>query len=118
MPRHSNCAMHAFSLGASRFDVICLAMPEYHIHMDGYESLMEDIFRDCGYAHIKACVEDVVVCYNDIIMVHHKITELWYNSYAHTSGPQVDKILHKSILVFPKLTSLQVDNMVGFYNRL
>lgn len=117
-PRHSDRAMYARSLGASRFDVIRLATPEYHVNMDGCESLTEDILRDCGYTQIKACVEDVVVCYNDIIMVHHKIRELWYNSSAHTSGPQVDKILHKSISVFPKLTSLQVDDVVGFYDRL
>ena len=110
--------MYARSLGASRFDVIRLVTPEYHVDMDGCESLTEDVLRECGYAQIKACVEDVVVCYNDIIMGHHKIRDLWYNPSAHTSGPQVDKILRKSISVFPKLTSLRVDDVVGFYDRL
>jgi len=86
--------------------------------MDGCESLTDDILRECGYAQIKACVEDVVVCFNDIIMVHHKIKELWFNSFAHTSGPQIDKILHKSISVFPKLPSMRVDDVVSFYDRL
>jgi hypothetical protein len=58
------------------------------------------------------------VCYNDIILVHHKVQELWYNTYTHTSGPQVGKILHKSLLVFPKLTRMQMDDVVGFYDRL
>ena len=84
--------------------------------MDGCDSLTDAILQDCGYATIKASVEDVVVCYNDIILVHHKVRELWYNAYTHTSGPQVDKILHKSLSVFPKLTRMQMDNVVGFYD--
>ena len=86
--------------------------------MDGCTLLTEDVLQDCGYSHIKASVEDVVVCYNDIILVHNKVRELWYNAYAHTSGPQVDKILHKSLSVFPKLTSMRVEDVVGFYDRL
>jgi len=86
--------------------------------MDGCAHLTEDVLQDCCYAHIKASIEDVAVCYNDIILVHNKVRELWYNVYAHTSGPQVDKILHKSISVFPKLASARVDDVVGFYDRL
>ncbi len=58
------------------------------------------------------------MCYNDIIMVHHKVRELWYNAYAHTSGPQVEKIFHKSLLVFPWLESLRVEDVVYFYDHL
>jgi hypothetical protein len=105
-------------MGASRFDVIRLATPEYHIDMNGNDTLTEDILQDCGYSQIKANVDDVMVCYNDIILVHHKVMELWYNAYAHTSGPQVDKILHKSLSVFPKLSSMHVEDVVGFYDRL
>jgi len=108
-PRHSDRAIHARSLGASRFDVIRLVTPEYHVDMDGSDTLTEDILQDCGYSQIKANVDDVMACYNDIILVHHKVMELWYNAYAHTSGPQVDKILHKSLSVFPKLSSMCVD---------
>ena len=118
LPRHSDRAIHARTLGASRFDVVHLATEEYHVGMDGCILLTEDVLQDCGYSHIKASVEDVVVCYNDIILVHNKVRELWYNAYAHTSGPQVDKILHKSLSVFPKLTSMRVEDVVGFYDRL
>jgi hypothetical protein len=76
LPRHSDRAIHSRSLGASRFDVMRLATEEYYVGMDGCESLMEDVLQDCGYAHIKATVKDVVVCYNDIILVHHKVREL------------------------------------------
>ena len=63
-------------MGASRFDVIRLATPEYHVGMDGATTLTEDILQDCGYSQIKANVEDVIVCYNNIILVHHKVMEL------------------------------------------
>ena len=106
-PRHSDRAFHARTFGASRFDVIRLATEDYHIGMDGCDTLTEEILQDCGYSHIKASIDDVVVCYNDIILVHNKVRELWYNAFAHTSGPQVDKIIHKSLSVFPKLTSLK-----------
>jgi hypothetical protein len=103
---------------ASRFDVFRLATPEYYIDMDGTDTLTEDTLQDCGYSTIKATVDDVMVCYNDIILVHHKVMELWYNAYAHTSGPQVDKVLQKSLTVFPKLSSMRVEDVVGFYDRL
>ena len=117
-PRHSDRAIHPLSLGASRFDVICLVEKDYHAGMDGCDNLTEEFLQDCGYAHIKALIQDVVVCFNDIILVHNKVRELWYNAYAHTSGPQVDKILHKSISVFPQLASMRVKDVVGFYDRL
>ncbi len=58
------------------------------------------------------------MCYSDTMLVHHKIRELWYNHYTHTSGPQVDKILQKSLTVLPKSESLRVEDVVTFYNRL
>jgi hypothetical protein len=117
-PRHGDRTIQARSLGASRFDVFCLVNNDYHIGMDGCDTLTEEVLQDCGYAHIKASIKDVVVCFNDIILVHNKVRELWYKAYTHTSGPQVDKILHKSILVFPKLASLRVEDVLGFYDHL
>jgi hypothetical protein len=110
--------MHARTLGASRFDIIKLATKEYHISMDGVKTLSKELIQDCGYGRIKASVEDIVVCHNSIILVHHKVHELWYNSYVHTMGPQVDKILSKSLVIFPKLDSLGVEDVVNFYNHL
>ncbi len=86
--------------------------------MDGVPTLTEDILEARGFAQVTANVEDVVVCYNDIILAHRKITELWYNSYAHTSDPQVDKIIQKLLSVFPRLESTKVDNVVDFYDHL
>jgi hypothetical protein len=110
--------MHARTLGASRFDVMKLASAEYHYGMDGVEDLNEKFIQDCGYGIVKATVEDVVVCFNDIIMVHRKVRDLWHNSYAHTLGPQVSTILTKHVKVFPELESLVVEEVVAFYDRL
>jgi hypothetical protein len=93
--------MHARTLGASCFDIIRLATKDYHVGMDGVVNLTEEAIWACRYAQVKATAEDVVVCYNDIILAHHKVSELWHNGYAHTFGPQVDKILQKSLSVFP-----------------
>jgi hypothetical protein len=117
-PRHQDRDLRARTLGASRYNVIKLACLEYHIGMDGVPTLTEDILAARGFAQATANVEDVVVRYNDIILAHRKITELWYNSYAHTSGPQVDKIIQKSLSVFPRLESTKVDDVVDFYDRL
>ena len=94
--------MHARTLGASRFDIVKLALADYYCGMDGIKTLSENFIQDCGYGCVKATMEDVVVCFKDIIMVHHKVRELWYNSYTHTMGPQVDKILEKSTKVLKK----------------
>ncbi len=117
-PCYSNRAMHTQTLGASRFDIIKLATKEYHVGTDGISTLSKKLIQQCGYGTIKATVEDVVVCFNNIIMVHHRVRELWYNSYAHTIGQQANKILSKSPSVFPKLTTLKVEDVVIFYDRL
>ncbi len=65
--------------------------------MDGVPTLTDNILAERGFAQATANIEDVVVCYNDIILAYRKITELWYNNYAHTTGPQIDKIIQKSL---------------------
>ena len=110
--------MHAHMLGASCFDVMKLTSVEYHYSMVGVDVLNESFIQDCGYGIVKATMEDVVVCFNDIIMVHHKVCKLWHNNYVHTMGPLVSTILLKHIKVFPKLDSLGVEKVVAFYDRL
>jgi hypothetical protein len=117
-PRHRDWDLRARTLGASRFDVINLACTEYHIGMDGITVLTDDILEARGFAQVTGTVEDVMVCYNDIILAHRKIIDLWYNAYTHTSGPQVDKIIQKLLSVFPCLESTTVEDVVDFYDRL
>jgi hypothetical protein len=58
------------------------------------------------------------MCYNDIIMVHQKVQKLWYNSFSHTTGPQIDCILQKSLAVFPHLESTTTTDVITFYDCL
>jgi hypothetical protein len=68
--------MRTRSLGASCFDVIRLACSEYHIGMDGVTTLTEGILEAREFSQVTANVEDVMVCYSDIILAHRKVTEL------------------------------------------
>jgi hypothetical protein len=67
-PRKRDRDLRSRTLGASRFDVIKLACSEYHVGMDGVHTLTEDILAARGFAQALANVEDVVVCYKDIIL--------------------------------------------------
>jgi hypothetical protein len=116
-PRHWDKESQARCIGASRFDATHLACRAYHVGEDGVSTLTEDIVRNCGFTRIKASADDVVVCYNDIMYVHKRVRELWYNSSSHTLGPQVDRILRKSLSVFPCLASTATGDVVTFYDR-
>ena len=117
-PRNWDKETQARSLGASKFDVSRLACPAYHGGPDGPSVLTEDFIRECGFTRIKATADDVVICYNDIMYVHQKVRELWYNRSSNTLGPQIDKILQKSLSVFPRLISMDTGEVVLFYDRL
>jgi hypothetical protein len=108
----------ACSLGASRFDILRLACPAYHGGANGTPTLTDDFIQECGFTCIKASANDVVVCYNNIMYVHQKVWELWFNNASNTLGPQVDRILQKSLSVFPRLTSTDTGEVVSFYDRL
>ena len=86
MGKHPSIHEQASSMTLGKFD---------HAGMDGVDVLTECFIQDCGYGIVKATVEDVVVCFNDIIMIHRKVRDLWHNNYAHTMGPQVSTILSK-----------------------
>jgi hypothetical protein len=117
-PHHSDRVMHARTLGASCFNIIRLATEIYHAGMDSVDALTETDIQACGHAQVMATAEDAVVCYNDIILTHCKVSELWYNGYAHTSGPQVDEILQKSLSVFPCSESPHMEDVIAFYDPL
>ena len=67
-PRHRDRDLRARHLGASRYDVLKLACSEYHMGMDGVPLLMEDILDVRGFSQVTGNIDDVVMCYNDIIL--------------------------------------------------
>ncbi len=62
-------------------------------------------------------LNDVVSSLNEIVTVHHRISDTWTNPSTNTSGPQVDWILLKLFKLFPKLESLATEDVVGFYDQ-
>jgi hypothetical protein len=115
IPILSPLANKAQTSGVSRFDVECLAIPDYHGKTSGVAQLDAAFLERCGFNMIST--DDVVTCYNNIIVAHRRICELWFNPTANTYGPQVDRILLKSFKLFPKLESTATAEVVDFYNR-
>jgi hypothetical protein len=115
-PRLGDRDHRARQLGVSRFDILGLAHSTYHAGADGFPSLTSGVLSKVGYNKISS--SDVVSCHNDIIAVHRRILELWHNPVSHTFGPQVDRIITKSLKLLPSLTSLTTENVVDFYDRL
>ncbi len=115
-PRQGDCEGQARRLGASWFDIVRLATPDYHIGTHGVAVLTHAILVKCGYNQIVS--SDVVTCHNNIIAVHRRVRELWYNPSTHTYGPQVERIVTKSLKLLPTLDSATTETMVDFYDRL
>jgi hypothetical protein len=47
-------------------------------------------------------------------MANRKVEQSWFNTRTQTSGPSVERILERGLTVFPKLRSLDVQEMVNF----
>jgi hypothetical protein len=47
--------------------------------------------------------ENVLLSFGEIIQVHWKVEQGWYNMHNQTSGPLVKGILDQGLAVFPKL---------------
>jgi hypothetical protein len=62
--------------------------------------------------------EDVLLSYGEIIQVHRKVKQSWYNTRNQTSGPSVERILDRGLAVSPKLCSLNVQETVNFYDKM
>ena len=62
--------------------------------------------------------KDVLLSYGEIIQVHRKVEQSWFNTCTQMSGPLVERILERGLTVFPKLCSLNVQETVDFYDKL
>ena len=115
-PRLGDREHRARQLGVSWFDILGLAHSTYHAGPDGFPTLTSGVLSKIGYNKISS--SDVVSCHNDIIAVHRHILELWHNPVSHTFGPQVDRIITKSLKLLPSLASPTTENVADFYDRL
>jgi hypothetical protein len=96
-----------------------LATTKYHGGEDGIQFLMEQYIHNCGYTSLfPESPEDIVICYRDIIMIHRKVVDGWFNHHSGWSGPSVEYILEKALVHFPSLKSLETCETVEFYDKL
>jgi hypothetical protein len=107
---------HARQLGASCFNIASLAHASYHAGHYGAPCITASFLQDCGYTNITS--DNVVTCFNDIVSTHERIYQLWTNHTTNTTGPQVSRILEKSLKLFPILDATSTDDVVDFYDRL
>jgi hypothetical protein len=70
----------------------------------------------CGFNMI--LTDNVITCFNDIILARRQIQDMWHNLVANTYGPQVDSILLKSFKLFPILESTVTEDVVTFYDQV
>ncbi len=113
-PRHIDRPRIATTTWISPHDIAGLANRNYHGGELGFYTLDCKTIHACGYTEINTA--DVIGSYNNIILVHEHIITNWEGCY--TEGPQIDRILEKGLLTFPRLHSLTVEVAVGWYNKI
>ncbi len=90
-PRASNRERIARERKTSRYHIANLATPLYHGNDKGVMVLTEKLICDCGYNSFSPeSMEEVLFCYNDIMMVHQKVVAGWINSCSGRSGPSIE----------------------------
>jgi hypothetical protein len=116
-PRNRDRDNRARELKANRSDITALANAPYHCGVDdGVDPLTSGILAAVDYTCIGT--DDVVACHNGIIDVHRCTLQMWHKTMSNTFGPQVNRILEKSLKLFPVLESTTTADAVEFYDRL
>ncbi len=118
-PHPSNKERQVCNRRTSLFGIAGLASAAYHGNHYGVQTINIPFIHTCRYQTIlPAAAEDVLLCYRDIQQVHRKVRQGWTNPCMHISGPSVECILEKVLLIFPKLKMLLAKDTVQFYDKL
>ena len=118
-PRASDCKRIAREWKTSHYDIAHLASPRYHGNDEGVMVLTEKFICNCGYNSFSPeSMEEVLFCYNDIMMVHRKVIASWVNSCSGWSGPSVKYIPEKALVNFLVLHYPVARKTVDFYDKL
>ncbi len=118
-PRFTDCFHVARAKNTSKFDAAGLAGKNYHIKEYSVKVLTPQIISKGGYQSFHGDhPEDILLCYSKIANIHWIVLQGWVNSWTHFSDPVVEYILEKALPVFPRLGSLEVADVVKFYNSL
>jgi hypothetical protein len=115
LPHHADHQRLALKQKKSSCDIKGLANPLYHGEEQGYFSLMEQLIHNCGYTDINTT--DVLHSLNDIMLLHQDIYTHWTHPCTGYEGPQLDRILEKGVPTFPRLTSIDIQSIVEFYDK-
>ncbi len=113
-PRNADRRHQALAQRISPFDIARLGNVRYHGGTHGYQLLTEDIIHRCGYTEINST--EVILSYNDIIEVHSRTWDNCEHTRGHCKGPQLERILEKGLGSFPRLSKLEVEPTVEFYD--
>ncbi len=113
-PRNADRHRQALAQRISPFDVARLGNVRYHGGTHGYNPLTEGIIHRCGYTEIN--LSGVFLAYNNIIDVHSRTCNNWEHPRGNYKVPQLERILEKGIGSFPRLSTLDMDHMVEFYD--
>ena len=118
-PRSIDPARRARNMKINRFDLAGLADTGYHVGDNGVDTLTEMIISNCGYQsfHVDH-PEDVLLCFQEIVNLHHVVVQTWTNTRTHFSRPVVEYIFEKALPVFPRLQDLDISGMVKFCDGL
>jgi hypothetical protein len=109
----------ACAKNTSKFDLAGLADVKYHVADMGVKELTLQIISNCCYQSFHwNHPEDILLCYSEIVNIHRIVLQVWTNYWMHFSGPIVEYILEKALPVFPRLNSLEVADIVQFYNSM
>jgi len=118
-PRFTDRSRVARAKQMSKFDSAGLAEAKYHIGDMGVEMLTPQIISKCGYQSFhRDHPEDILLCYSEIGHIHRVVLQDRTNPRTHFSGPAVEYILEKALPVFPRLRSLDVADVVHFYDGM
>jgi hypothetical protein len=117
-PRSTDKERQAWKMKISRHDVANLACFEYHGSPQGVKDLTIPFIHACGYQSFATdSADDILPCYGHIQLLHKKVCQAWFNPRTLQSGPSVNRILKKGLIVLPKLRETDAKGTVAFYKR-
>jgi hypothetical protein len=105
LPHAADKERQARQQGISCHDIAGLAASAYHGGIDGIHKLTLLFIHKCGYQSFSTeSANDILPCYSSIQLRHKKVCQAWFNPRTLQSGPVVEVILERGLLVFPKLS--------------
>jgi hypothetical protein len=115
-PHHMDRRCKAHKKKKSPCNIAGLATFHYHGGTTGYSPLTKGIIHNYRYTAIIST--DVIEGFNDIILLHAEVYDHWENPHTNNHGPQLDRILDRGLPTLPRLTIIDVEAVVKFYEKL